>query len=162
MELDFFTLLELRLEELLELFVLFLTVLLRGLTVPLDRLVVVPLRVLRLVVASLRARVELLRVLPRELVPVEFQTRVLRLRCWTDLLSLEVLVRCSCTFERLLVAVPLVLLEPLALLPTVVGVVRLVPRLPVALPPTRVVPRQLLVLSLTGTRPAWRPSPAEV
>jgi hypothetical protein len=150
----FFTLLE---RELLPLVPLDRFVLLRGLTVPLCRLVVVP-RPVRLTVPRL-----LLVPVLRELVPVEFQTRVLRLRDWTDLLSLEVRDRWPCTLDWPLVAFPVVRLLPeLALLPTVVGVLTPdAPPLPER-PLTRVVPRQLLVVSLTGTSPAWRPSPAAV
>ncbi len=161
-ELVFFTLPELRPDEPLDCFV-FLLGLLRGLTVPLCRLVVVPLR-LRLFTLSLRVRLEVPRLLVpvlRELVSVEFQTRVLRLRGWTDLLSLDVRVRSLCTLDRLLVALPVVRVLELALLPTVDGF-EMPPALPPDLPLTRVVPRQLLVLPLTGTSPASRPSPAAV
>jgi len=156
----FFTDPELRPVDLLDPVDLLELLFLRGATVPLLRLD--PLR-LRLSTLPLRERP----VEPRLVwlrVPEEFQTRVLRLRGWTDLVAVVPRLRLLPTPE-LLVPEPA---PELRLLPTVVGVPalpRLLPRLLPPSPPTRVVPLKSPTRPasrFTGTSPACRPSPAAV
>jgi hypothetical protein len=92
---------------------------------------------------------------------VEFQTRVLRLRGWTDLPPFEVRLRVLTAPERsLLLPTP-----EFRLLPTVVGELLPLRLLPLEAPPTRVVPRQLSEPWLprsAGASPERTPSPAAV
>ena len=102
-----FTLLEERVDELRDLLVL---VLLRGATVS-RRLFELVLLSLRLFTVSRRARVDVLRSFRDDpvVVPEEFQTRVLRLRCCTDLVVVpEFRVRPLSTLALLSLALPVV------------------------------------------------------
>ena len=149
-----FTVPELRPVDLL----LLLLVLVRGRTVLLLLVRVLELESLRRRLSTVPLRDRLDSRLDPDSLPVEFQTRVLRLRGCTVLVVPDLRLRLFCT--------PLLLLEllpVLRLLPTVVEVL-LVPRVPDE-PLTREVPRQsslLRELRVTGTSPARCPSPAAV